>query len=293
MAAPRILLFGAAGQLGQELLVRAGASKVAVFPRARDEADIADRDAVVAALRATAPHFVVNAAAYTDVDKAESEPHQAWRANAIGPGVLAAACADLGIPLVQLSTDYVFDGKKSAAYDEDDVVSPLSVYGVSKAGGEQAVRAGNERHLILRTSWLYGVYGRNFLRTILRLAKEHDELRVVADQRGCPTSTADVAEAILTLAPQLAEGDFARGTYHFVGEGATTWYEFARQIVKIQEKFTKRRPQVIAIPTAEYRAAAARPSNSELDARRFAAAFGFRAKPWQDRTSEAIEAVYA
>lgn len=286
-----ILAFGAEGQLGRELAERAAQRGVAIRMLGRFEADVADADAVARAIAGTSPTLVVNAAAYTKVDRAETEPEAAFRANAIGPGVLADACAAAGVPLLHVSTDYVFDGSKSAAYVEDDPIAPLGVYGRSKADGEAAVRRLLEHHVILRTSWTYGIYGVNFLKTILRLARERDGLRIVADQRGCPTGTADLAEAMLSISPLIAQRAPVWGTYHFAGQGVTTWYGFARAIVDAQAGITNRRPVVVPISTAEYPAAARRPANSELDCSRFAAIFGIKAKDWRERTREVTAAL--
>jgi len=222
------------------------------------------------------------------VDGAEHEPDAAFRANATGPGILARACADAQLPLVHISTDYVFDGAKTAAYSEQDTLSPLGVYGRSKAAGETSIRETLEQHLILRTSWVYGVYGGNFLRTIVQLARTRDELRIVADQRGCPTGTADIAGAILRIAPRLADRDLIWGTYHFAGSGVATWHDFATEIVDAQAAFTGRHPNVLPITTAEYPTLARRPANSELDCSHFAESFGFRAVDWHERTRDVV-----
>ena len=195
------------------------------------------------------------------------------------------------IPLLHVSTDYVFDGTKATAYVEDDPIAPLGVYGRSKAEGEAAVRRVLEHHVILRTSWVYGVYGANFLKTVLRLARERDELRIVADQRGCPTGTADIAEAILAIAPPLARREPVWGTYHFAGQGVTTWHGFASEIVDAQAADHQPAPAVVPISTAEYPTAAQRPANSELDSSRFAATFGIKAKDWRERTRQVTAAL--
>jgi dTDP-4-dehydrorhamnose reductase len=283
-----ILVFGADGQLGHELSARAARAGTSLFGVRRAEADITNAEAVASVIARKSPSIVVNAAAYTKVDRAETEVDEAYRANATGPAVLAAACAAARLPLLHISTDYVFDGTKPTAYVEDDPIAPLGVYGQSKAAGETSVRDALERHVILRTAWVYGVYGANFLKTMVRLAAERDELRVVADQRGCPTGTADIADAILSIAPRLARHDRLWGTYHFVGHGATTWYGFANEIVDAQAKFTNRRPRVVPITTAEFPTPAKRPANSELDTSRFIATFGFEAADWRQRTREVV-----
>ena len=286
-----ILVFGGDGQLGRELSARAVKIGIPLVGIRHSEVDIADAAAIAIAIARISPSLVVNAAAYTKVDRAEIEVEEAFRANAKGPGIIAAACSATGVPLVHISTDYVFDGTKQTAYSEDDAISPLGIYGQSKAAGESAVRGALKQHIILRTSWVYGVYGANFLKTMVRLAAECDELRVVADQRGCPTGTPDIADAILKIAPRLAAREPLWGTYHFAGSGATTWHGFAVEIVAAQAKFTNRRPKVIAIATAEYPTSAKRPINSELDSSCFAATFGFRAADWRERTREVVSAL--
>ena len=289
-AAP-ILVFGAAGQVGRELVALAAARGVPARGVTHAEADIADTDAVTALIAVHRPRLVVNAAAYTAVDKAESEPEAAARDNVAGPRVLAAAAAAAGVPIVHLSTDYVFDGSKLGAYREDDPIAPLGVYGRTKAEGEAAVRAANPYHVILRTAWVYGTFGNNFLKTMMRLAAERDRLRVVADQRGCPTATLDIAEAILAVDAAFARTPDLVGTFHFAGTGATSWHGFAAAIVAAQAAQTGKQPPVDAIATSDYPTPAARPPNSVLDSSRFATTFGYRAKPWRDRTAEVVAAL--
>jgi dTDP-4-dehydrorhamnose reductase len=275
-----ILVFGN-GQLGQELARAAPARNLALRVLSHADADIADRDAVAAAMERERPTLVVNAAAYTKVDLAETEIDAAERGNAIGPGVLARACADAGVPLVHVSTDYVFDGTKQGAYVETDPIAPLGVYGRTKADGEAAVRDALPRHVILRTSWVYGEFGNNFLKTMLRLARQRDELRVVADQFGCPTSTPEIVSAIFAIVSSPSRED-KWGTYHFAGHGVTTWHSFATRIVAAQAIVTGRKPRVTAITTADYPTPARRPANSELNSGLFERTFGFRARPWAD-----------
>jgi len=286
-----ILVFGGNGQLGQEL-VRAGAAQEApLVALSHAEADIAHADAVRDAIARHQPAVVVNAAGYTKVDLAESEPEAARAGNETGPAVLGAACAVARVPRIHISTDYVFDGAKPGAYLESDPVAPLGAYGRSKAAGEAALRAATPRHVIMRTSWVYGEFGTNFVKTMLRLAATRDELRVVADQRGCPTSTGDLARAILSIAPRLAAGDDVWGTYHFAGSGVTTFHGFACRIVAAQAPLTGRNPRVTAITTAEYPTPARRPANSELDSSLFARTFGIRARPWDEETDRITRAL--
>lgn len=284
-----ILVFGR-GQVGEALVEAAAATAIPLVSRAHGEADIAEPAAVEEAIRRARPGLIVNAAAYTAVDRAEDEPELAERANVMGPAVLAAAAAQHGIPLVHISTDYVFDGTKKDAYVEDDPTAPLGVYGMTKLAGEEAVRAVLPEHVILRTAWVYGRHGRNFLKTMLGLAGQRSQLRVVADQRGTPTSADDLATAILRIAAAM-EGGAPWGTYHFAGTGETTWHGFAGNIVAEQAAVTGRRPEVVAITTADYPTQARRPANSMLDSSRFVSAFGFRARPWQEETRRIVAAL--
>jgi dTDP-4-dehydrorhamnose reductase len=283
-----ILVFGSGGQLGQELTAIAHSSGTPLTGLTRTEVDIADPAFVRKALAGLKPRVVINAGAYTKVDRAESDEEEALRANATGPAVLAQACAASGVPLIHVSTDYVFDGTKTGAYRESDPVAPLGVYGRSKAAGEEAIRRECPQHVIVRTSWVYGAYGANFLKTILRLAGERDELRIVADQHGCPTATADLARALLTVAHHLAEGRADYGTYHFAGSGVTTWHGFAQRIVEAQTPFTGRSPSIVPIRTHEYPTPAQRPTNSALDSTLFSQTFGYTAQPWQTATDTVV-----
>jgi dTDP-4-dehydrorhamnose reductase len=287
-----IVVFGAGGQVGQELTAKAARDGVRLTAIGRQTADITDRAAVARAIRDFDASLVVNAAGYTAVDKAESEPDVAKQANAGGPAVVAAACTDAGIPIIHISTDFVFDGDKGGPYREDDPVRPLGAYGLSKAEGEEAVRGTCGHHLIIRTAWLFGAYGSNFLKTILRLAAERDELNVVADQRGSPTATADLANAILTAATAVGRGNTAWGTYHFAGTGEATWYTFASYIVTAQARFTGRRPKVNPVPSTAYPTAARRPRNSVLDSSKFADVFDFRASPWQTAVDHVVAGLF-
>jgi dTDP-4-dehydrorhamnose reductase len=277
-----IVVFGGTGQLGRELVRAAATRGVALQAAARAQTDIADAAAVAAALARWQPDLVVNAAAYTNVDGAETHLTEVRRANELGPGIIAEACAAAGAALIHISTDYVFDGGKDGPYREDDPVRPINVYGRSKAAGEEAVRRALDRHIILRTAWVYSEFGRNFLKTVLRLAETRDELRIVADQYGSPTSARELAEAILDIAPRLAIDRRLWGTYHFTADGATTWHGFAECIVAAAAPITGRQPHVTPIMTADYPTPAKRPANSRLDCSLFAQTFGLTPRPWRD-----------
>ena len=288
-----ILVFGGAGQLGRELVQLAAAGGIPLTALARAEADISDADAVARALRDHRATVVVNGAAYNAVDRAESERAAAALANAVGPAILAQACAAARVPLVHISTDYVFDGKKDGAYRETDPINPLSVYARSKADGEKAVRRLWPHHIIIRTAWLFGVHGGNFLKTMLRLAAERDELTVVADQTGSPTPSEDLARGILLAVRSIESGGGLWGTYHLAGTGAATRHAFAERIVAAQRPFSGRAPRVTPIASADFPTPARRPRNSALDSSKFAAAFGFRARDWREAVDQTVAALFA
>ncbi|MCC6946677.1 MAG: dTDP-4-dehydrorhamnose reductase [Bradyrhizobiaceae bacterium] len=288
-----ILVFGARGQVGRELVALATARRIPIVGLSRAEANITDESAVRVAIDVHRPLAVVNVAGFSAVSRAEREPEAAAAANSTGPAILAAACSDAAVPFVHLSSAYVFDGTKKAAYVETDKAGPVDVYGRTMADGEAKVREAAKRHVILRSSWIYSVYGRNFLRTTLRLAAERDELRMVADQFGCPTATIDLAEAILVVVRKMSEKASIAGTFHFAGIGRTSWHGFAEEIVRRQAFFTGRTPKVTAITSAEYPSAAKRPANCELDSSKFYSTFGFRARPWQERVGEVVAQLLA
>jgi dTDP-4-dehydrorhamnose reductase len=289
-ARPRILLLGRNGQVGWEL--RRTLSPLGEITAVdREEADFSRPDSLRALVREFRPGWIVNAAAYTAVDKAESEPDLARLINAEAPGVLAEEAKALGATLVHYSTDYVFDGTKPEPYTEDDAPNPLNVYGATKLAGEQAIRATGCNHLILRTSWVYGLRGSNFLLTMLRLAREHKELRVVDDQIGAPTWCRGIAEATAAAMIQIIVAAHARsdemhaltGTYHLTAADSTSWHGFACRIVDLAWASVGRAPQVSPIRAAEYRAQARRPANSRLTTDKLCRVFGLRLEGWAEQ----------
>jgi dTDP-4-dehydrorhamnose reductase len=284
----KILVFGAAGQVGRELCRLAWPTDWQLAACNRAGCDIADRDQVAATVARERPDIVINAAAYTAVDRAELERDRAWAGNCTGPLNLAYCCKDTGIPLVHISTDYVFDGTKAGPYREDDPVKPLGSYGESKEAGERAVREALPAHVILRTAWIYAAHGHNFVRTMLRLGGERPVLRVVADQIGSPTSAADIAAAIADIVQQFAAGNRRWGTYHFAGGGAVTWHGFAEAIFAEAAPWRGPSPKVEAITTADYPTPARRPANSVLDCTKIGAAFGIVPRPWRTQLADVL-----
>jgi dTDP-4-dehydrorhamnose reductase len=276
-----ILVFGGHGQLGQELVARANDVSVPLTAVGRAEVDVADPKMIARAIAKFRPTLLVNAAAYNLVDKAETQQPQAQRTNALGAAVVAAAAKRAGLPLIHISTDYVFDGEKGRPYVEDDPVGPLNVYGKTKAAGEEGVRNGHAHHLIFRTAWLFGVYGSNFVKNVLRLAAERDSLDFVAAQRGSPTGTADLAQAILVAADAIKRGSATWGTYHVAGAGSTSRHGLAAEVVEVQARFTGRSPKVNVVGVADFPTAAPRPAYSVLDSSKFEAAFGYAPGHWK------------
>jgi dTDP-4-dehydrorhamnose reductase len=291
----RILLTGASGQVGSAL-ARALAPVGEIVAPGRAQMDLADADSVRRAMRELKPRWVVNAGAYTAVDKAEGEPELARAINAVAPGVLGAEAREIGAAVVHFSTDYVFDGSKESPYVETDLTGPLNVYGQTKLEGERALAASGAAYLIFRTSWVYGATGKNFLTSILRMAREREELRIVADQHGAPTWSEDLARmtahGIAQMETKAAESGAElretvaamSGVYHAAGAGATTWFGFAQAIV---DEARAREPEaklakVEAISTREYPTPARRPENSRLDCTKLERVFGWRMPEWSE-----------
>lgn len=277
----RILITGAAGQVGTELFAKAGAQAIGADLQ---QLDICDEVAVLRFIQTNKPAIVINAAAYTAVDKAEKESELTFAVNRDGPRYLAAACRTAGIPLLHLSTDYVFDGDKATPYLESDQPLPRGVYACSKWEGEQEIRAQLPEHIILRVSWVFGANGNNFVKTMLRLACERPELRVIADQHGCPTEASVIADVLLTLAQRHLNGaKLPWGTYHYTGTPNTTWHGFATEIIDQAATLglIARKPQVHAITTAEYPLPAPRPANSLLDCTQAEQTLGLTRQDWR------------
>lgn len=291
-ARPAILVTGGTGQVGTELLARAPADLELVAPP-RAELDLSDPTSIERAFAARPYAAVINAGAYTAVDKAESDVVTAWRVNALAPAALAALTARAGVPMVHVSTDYVFDGCKPEPYVEDDPVGPLGVYGASKEGGEQAVRTANARHVILRTAWVFSPYGSNFVKTMLRVGGERPTLRVVDDQRGCPTAAGDIADALLAVARRLLDDPASpTGTFHYAGAGDTTWCGFAREIFRIAAERGGPNPTVEPITTAEYPTPARRPSNSRLSSGALRRSFEIDARDWRRSVADVVAGLF-
>ena len=271
----RLLVVGRTGQLGTALAAALPATGWEVTALEVPELDLTDPASIEAAVAATRPQVVVNAAAYTAVDAAESQVDLAYAINARGPGLLAAAAAAAGAAMLHFSTDYVFDGSRGP-WREDDATGPLGVYGASKLAGERAVAVANPRHIIIRTSWVCSATGQNFLKTMLRLAQTRDELRVVADQHGAPTFADDLADAVVRLVPRLAAGEGC-GMFHLSGAPWTTWHGFAQSIFAAAGKPVR----VLPITTADYPTPARRPADSRLNCERIAAVHGIEPADWR------------
>jgi dTDP-4-dehydrorhamnose reductase len=273
----RIAVIGRHGQVARALAQAGPALSVEIINLGRPQLDLAMPETVEPALNAAAPDIVVNAAAYTAVDQAEQEPGIASALNGTGAGAVAAAACAMRVPIIHLSTDYVFDGKKASPYVEEDLVAPASAYGASKLAGERAVAAATAEHVTLRTAWVYAPYGKNFVRTMLALAQSRDEVRVVADQHGCPTYAPDIAVAVIGIARNVLRNPsdpLLWGTFHLAGSGETSWAGFASAIFAFLAAKGLRRPTLIPIASAEYPTPARRPANSRLNCAKLARVHG-------------------
>lgn len=284
----KILINGQHGQVSQELqrhLSHLGELVVL----GREQLDLAQPEQIRQQVQRIRPDLIINAAAHTAVDQAESEPELAFAINASAPGILAEQALELGVPLIHYSTDYVFDGSKPAPYTEDDAPNPLGVYGKSKLAGEQAISAVQGQHLILRTSWVYSTHGRNFLLTMQRLLQEKPEMRIVADQIGAPTWAGTIARSTLALIERWQAGNpGAWGTYHLTAQGETSWFGFAQAIGEALREQGKPCANLLPIPSSDYPTPAARPLNSRLDCSRLQREWGVSQADWQTALRECL-----
>lgn len=282
-----VLVTGGSGQVGTELLRAAWPDNIRLHAPDRSSLDLGDADSIRRAFATTPFAAVINAAAYTAVDKAEDEVAQAFLANAMGPALLADATRKAGIPLVHVSTDYVFDGSAPGAYSESDAVAPLGVYGASKMAGELAVGAGNPRSVVLRTAWVFSAHRNNFVKTMRRLGATNAVLKVVADQCGCPTSAADIAQTLRTITLRMmADASAPTGIYHFVNSGEASWCQFAQAIFANDR--TSSGPEVVGITTAEYPTRARRPANSRLATSKLNADYKVRPRAWTEALDDVL-----
>lgn len=288
----KILVTGREGQVVRSLIERSASHPgTSIITVGRPDLDLEYPERIGAVVRAARPDLVVSAAAYTAVDKAEDEPDKAYAINAIGAEAVSEAARAMGLPVIQLSTDYVYSGEAEHPYVETDPTRPRSVYGLTKLEGEVRVAAANSRHLIFRTAWVYSPFGKNFVKTMLRLAETRDQISVVADQWGNPTSALDIADAILHVAKVLDEtSDFSGyGIYHLAGTGHTSWSGFAREVMSCALQNGGPGARIEDIATAEFPTKAHRPACSCLSSERFANVFGWRAPKWEDSTADVVK----
>ena len=300
----RILLTGVSGQVGAELLPLLQPFGAVIAPT-RSDLDLSDAAAIRRFVKDVEPHWIINPAAYTAVDKSESEPELAYAINAGAPRALGDAAAEMGIPVIHFSTDYVFNGSGITPWSETDATGPLGVYGASKLAGEQGLAASGATYLVFRTSWIYGSRGKNFLLTILRLARQKEELRIVDDQHGAPTWSRDLARVIVTVmkrvSNQAAESDSSiqdavravQGVYHAAGSGETTWFGFAQEFLRLAAAARRhaKMARLAPIPTHEYPTPARRPANSRLNCSRLQQVFGVTMPKWQESVAAVVSEV--
>ena len=287
----KIAVTGTQGQVVRSLAERGAVRGIEVVSIGRPEVDLAEPAALARAIEAAQPDVVINAAAYTAVDKAESEPAAAMAVNAAGAQAVAEAAARIGRPIVQISTDYVFDGRLARPYREEDSVNPINVYGRTKLAGEYAVAAANPHHVIVRTAWVYSPFGNNFVKTMLRLGETRDKLAIVADQSGAPTSALDIADGLILIVEKLAGGprDIALyGTFHMTGGGATNWADFAAAVFEEAAARGRRPVAIEPIATAQYPTPAARPANSRLDIAKISQTYGVALPDWRQSVRSCV-----
>ena len=287
----KIAVTGTQGQVVRSLAERGAARGIQVVSIGRPDVDLTEPVALARAIEAAQADVVINAAAYTAVDKAESEPEAAMAVNAAGAQAVAQAAARTGRPIVQISTDYVFDGRLARPYREEDSVNPINVYGRTKRAGEYAVAAANPHHVIVRTAWVYSPFGNNFVKTMLRLGETRDKLAIVADQSGAPTSALDIADGLILIVEKLAGGprDIALyGTFHMTGGGATNWADFAAAVFEEAAARGRRPVAIEPIATAQYPTPAARPANSRLDIAKISQTYGVALPDWRQSVRSCV-----
>ncbi|BBF81376.1 dTDP-4-dehydrorhamnose reductase [Asticcacaulis excentricus] len=291
----RLLVTGKEGQVVTAIKQQAADKGIEIVTLGRPEADLADPESLYAPVIEAKPDVIVSAAAYTAVDKAESEAEIAEAVNGKAPGVLARAAKALNVPILHISTDYVFAGDKTDFYVESDETGPTSVYGLTKLHGEQAVAAETDNHVVLRTAWVYSPFGNNFVKTMLRLSETRDELNVVADQQGCPTSALEIARAVLEIAERVSSDadPKLRGIFHLTAQGEANWAQFAQAIFKGQQERGGKAMTVNPIPSSQYPTPAKRPANSRLSGDKLAVAYGIKLDPWEKSLDECLTALFS
>ena len=292
----KVIVIGDQGMLGQDLVPRLKGTGFQVKGLDIEQLDITQYDLIMPILKPFNPNIIINCAAYTAVDKAESEPDLAFAVNRDGVANLARFCDTLDIPLIHISTDYVFDGQAEKPYREDNPAHPIGVYGKSKWEGEEAIRSRLKKHLIVRTAWLYGIHGKNFMDTILRLSCEKDELTIVSDQIGCPTWSGDLADALVRLVQYIEkeQDNVAWGTYHFCGQGKTSWYDFACAIIEeANKRETIKRSRILPIPTCDYPTPAKRPFWSVMDCSKIQNQFDIQPLHWKEGLMKMLAELYS
>lgn len=286
----KILVTGSSGQLARSLIERAATlTECQLLAVGRRQLDLEAPGSAERVIREIMPDIVINAAAMTDVDGAEEERLRAHRINADAAGEVAAAATQIGARVIQISTDYVFDGTKPEPYDESDPTGPINSYGRSKLAGEKAVQAATADHLIMRTSWVYSPFGRNFVKSMFEAANDREELRVITDKRGSPTSALDLADALLVIVDRWADDRTGLGNiYHVAGSGSASWYDLAEEVMRQRAQSGLQAARVMPIPASDWPMRAARPDNSVLDCSKFARDFGFRMPDWRSSVADTV-----